>query len=240
MKLSKGLFIFAGIGLALGIIIDQIIHRDDLRVVHYIFPSLIAYLYALTYNGEHSIRLAITSTLTALLLSLPLAPYMLGDEPQHFNHVICFVLIYPLFVYIGHCFHYAYHHDSKLKVSYKSLYTAVWNTFPHLFLATLFLALSQIILGFGALVFKSIGSMFLWDLCFNNLHFRIITNVLFFFIGMNICYQNISVVYNMRILIMRAMFYLFPFVALISISYFFFIFSNYVTFKQQILSLIHI
>lgn len=234
MKLSKGLYIFTGIGLALGITIDQIIHQDDLHVVHYIFPTLIAYLYTLAYNGQHSIRLIFTSTLTAFLLSLPLYSFIFGEEPEHFNHVICFVLIYPLFVFIGHCLHFAYHHDSKLKLHYESLYTAVWNTFPYLFLATLFLALAQIILGFGALVFKSVGSMFLWNLCFNNLHFRVITNVLFFFIGMSICQQNISMVYNLRALIIRAMFYLFPFVALISISYFFFVFSNYVTFKQQI------
>lgn len=234
MKLSKGLFIFAGIGLALGVTIDQIVHHDDLRVVHYTFPTLIAYLYALAYNGEHSIRLIFTSTITAFLLSFPLAPFLFGEEPEHFNHVICFVLIYPLFIFIGHCFHYAYHHDSTYKVSYKSLFTAVWNTFPHIFLAALFVGLGQLILGFGALVFKTAGSMFLWDLCFNNLHFRIITNIIFFFVGMNICYQNIGVVYNLRILIIRAMFYLFPFVALISISYFFFIFSNYITFKHQI------
>lgn len=236
MKITKGLYIFAFIGLALGLISDWLFRHQDLHVVHYVFPTLFAYLFTLAYNGKNIIRLFFSSLIAATILSFPLLPYLFGATPKHMNHIMCFVFIYPLFVYIGHCFHYAYHQDSNFKVSYKSLYAAVWNTFPYIFMATLFVALAQLILILGAFAFHSVGVNFLWDLSFDNLHFRIITNVIFFFVGLSICQQNIEVIYNLRNVIIRAMFYLFPFVALISISYFFFIFSNYITFQQPILN----
>ncbi len=235
MKISKEIFIFAAFGLLLGFWLDNLIHQDNLRAIYYIFPTIYAYLFCLAYNSKHIFRLSISSLIVATFLSLPILPFYFGEEPDNVNHIICFLIAYPLFIYIGHCFHYAYHQDSSYRVSYKSLFAAVWNTIPLIILASLFLALTQIIFMLGAYVYQSVGNNFLWELYFNTMHFRIITNFLFFFIGLNICQQNIQIIYSLRLIIIKGMYYLFPFIVLISISYFFFILSNFLFYKQSII-----
>ncbi len=234
MTKFKGLYIFAALGLLLGIWIDRQFYADNLRVIYYIFPVLYACLFALAYNGNNTIRLLFSSLIFAVILSLPILAFSFGEEPPNINHVICFLTGYPIFIYIGHCYHYAFHQDSTYKINYKALYAAVWNTIPLVGLALLFVAFTQIIFMLGAYAYKSIGSDFLWALYFEEKHFRIITNALFFFVGLSICQQNIQIIYSLRLIIMKAMYYLFPFVVLITISYFFFIFSNTIFYKQSI------
>lgn len=234
MTKFRGIFIFAAFGLLLGFWLDRQIYADNVRVIYYIFPILYVSLFTLAYNENNIIRLLFSSLLFSVFLSLPILPFSFWEEPENINHVICFLVGYPIFVYIGHCFHYAYHQDSNYNISYKSLFAAVWNTIPLLGLAFLFLASTQIIFMLGAYVYKSVGSDFLWEWYFGEKHLRIISNALFFFIGLNICKQNIQIIYSLRIVIVKAMYYLFPFVVLISISYFFFIFSNALFYKQSI------
>lgn len=234
MKLTMEVYIFAILGLLLGVWLDVQIYSDNLHIISYVFPTLFASIFALTFNNKNNLRLILSSSLVALFLSLPILPFNFGEEPANVNHVICFLVGYPLFIFITHCFHYAYHNESSYKISYKSLFAVVWNTFPILLLSMLFVALTQIIFMLGAYVYKSVGNDFLWQLYFDDMHFRIITNSLFFFIGLSICQKNLQVIYSLRVLVIKAMYYLLPFLALISISYFFFIFTNTLLYKQSI------
>jgi hypothetical protein len=72
----------------------------------------------------------------------------------------------------------------------------------------------------GAVLFKTVGSDFLWNLYFNNLHFNLISNITVFFIGLSIGQEQIKIIYNLRFVLLRIMYYLFPFLALHSIIYF--------------------
>lgn len=225
---------FLTLGLILGLWLDRQIYVSNLKVIYYVFPTLYVTFFALSYNGHHTLRLLITSFATALFTSLPLLPFTFWQEPKYINHLICFLAGYPIFIYTAHCYHYAYHQDSTIKVSYKSLFAAVWNTIPLISLAFFFLASTQAILILGSYAYKSIGNDFLWQWYFGSMHFRVIANSIFFFIGLNICQQNIQVIYNLRTIIVKAMYYLFPLVVVISFSYFFFLFSNTMFYKQSI------
>lgn len=234
MTRFKDVYIFAALGLLLGLWFDKLYYADSLRVIYYFFPALYACLFAIAYDGNHTLRLMFSSLIAAIFLSLPILPFSFGEEPNNVNHLICFLSGYPVFIYIGHCFHYSYHQQSSYKIDYKLLFAAVWNTIPLIGLAFLFVAFSQIIFILGAYVYKSVNNSFLWEWYFEERHFRIISNSIFFFTGLCICQQNIQIIYSLRLIIIKAMYYLFPFVVLISMSYFFFIFSNTMFYKESI------
>lgn len=218
MQFKKGIYLFSLIGLILGIVFDQMIRYEVKTAFYYSLIAFFGLLYGLTYNEKNLIRLFGTSFVVALILSLPLLPinHFLGETP---THMLTFLLAFPIWVYVGHSFHFAYHQDSTWKVHYESLFAAVWNTLPLLFIACLFTSLANALVYFGAAVFKTVGSNFLWDLYSNNFHFRIILTSTLFFIGLGIGQQNFKVIYNIRFLLLRMMYYLFPALALISALY---------------------
>ncbi|TAL64516.1 MAG: hypothetical protein EPN84_03240 [Legionella sp.] len=219
MKIKNGIYIFVIIGLLLGIFLDYCVRIQVQNLFYPTLVTLFALLYSLAYDEQNSVQLIGTSFVVALLLSLPLFPIQLGQTPTHPIHFINFMIAYPLFVYVGHSFHYAFHRDQTLNMSYRSLFEAVWNTIPLLFVASIFSSLASLLLMLGASVFKSVGNDLLWDLYFNNHHFHFITNTTLFFIGLGIGQQNNQVIYNIRILLLKMMYYLFPVLAFISILY---------------------
>ena len=135
-------------------------------------------------------------------------------------HFISFIAAFPVFVYIGHCFHYAYHHDNTWKIDYSTLFAAVWTTMLLLFVASVFAFLGHMLIMLAAFIFKTVGNSYLWNLFWINPHFRFIMSVTLFFIGLGVGQQNIEIIYNMRFLLLKMMYYLFPFLAVISTLYF--------------------
>jgi len=234
MSRFKDVYIFSALGLILGLWFDKLYYADNLRVICYLFPALFGCIFAIAYNNKNTLRLLLSSFVVTGFLTLPILPFSFGEEPANINHLICFLFGYPVFIYIGHCYHYAYHQQSSFKIDYKLLFAAVWNTIPLIVLSFLFVASSQIIFILGAYVYKSVNNPFLWDWYFGERHFRIISNSIFFFIGLCVCKQNIAVIYSLRLIIIKAFYYLFPFIVLISMSYFFFIFSNTMFYKESI------
>ena len=220
MASRKEIYVFTLIGLLLGIGLDLLMRNEIKSIFYYIFLLLYSLLFALTFNEKHLLRLLGTSFIVALVLSMPFLPFIVDVPPQHIGHFIAFLAAFPIYVYISHSFHYAYHHDNSWRVNYNSLFAAVWNTIPLLFVALLFSSLANCLILIGAFVFKTVGSTFLWNLYFDNLNFRLISNVTLFFIGLGVGQQNIKVIYNLRFLLLRMMYYLFPFLALISALYF--------------------
>ena len=220
MTAKKGIYIFTIIGLLLGITIDLLIRNTSTTVFYYSLITLFCLLYAFAYNEKNQIRLAGTSLLVALFLSIPLIPLKIDLSSNHYSHLFTFLLGFPFFVYVTHSFHYAYHHDNTWRIQYSSLFAAVWNTLPLIFVASIFCSLTNMIMMLGAVLFKTVGSDFLWNLYFNNHHFNLISNTTVFFIGLSIGQEQIKLIYNLRFLLLRIMYYLFPLLALHSIIYF--------------------
>ena len=220
MPSKKGIYLLTLIGLLLGFALDGLIRNEIIKIFDYALISLFALLYALAYNDKNCLRLVASSALVALFLSLPLLPMEARFAVLPFEHWFTFLCAFPIFIYVGHSFHYAYHHDNTWRISYTSLFAAVWNTIPLLCVAAVFSALANLLILLGAFIFRTVGSDFLWNLYSNNLHFRLISHVTLFFIGLGIGQQNIKIIYSIRFLLLRMMYYLFPFLALISIVYF--------------------
>lgn len=221
MIFKKGIYIFALIGLFLGETIDLLIRYKNTTLFYYAFVSLFCYLYVLAYNEKNVFRLIGTSLLIALFLSVPFIGLHIDDSSQYDMHRLTFFFIFPVMVYIGHAFHYAYHHDNTWKTHYSTLFAAVWNTILLLFVALFFTFIAYLLIMLAAYIFKTVNNLYLWNLFLNNAHFRLICDLTLFFMGIGIGQQNIEIIYSLRLLLLKMMYYLFPFLALITTLYFF-------------------
>lgn len=219
VKLKNGIYIYLVLGLLLGVFWDYCIRVHIQSPFVMVFITLFAMLYALTYDEKNSVRLVGTSAIVALFLSLPLLPIQIGVDPAHPIHFVNFLVAFPLFIYVGHCFHYAFHRDNSLVMQYRSLFEGVWNTMLLLFVAGFFSTMAMMLILLGAGIFKTVGNDYLWDLYYNNNHFRLILNMVLYFLGLGIGQQNSQVIYNLRFLLLKMMYYLFPILAFISVLY---------------------
>lgn len=220
MTSKKRIYIFTAIGLLLGIILDILIRNTNITLFYYSLITLFCILFTLAYDEKNLLRLAASSFLCSLLLSVPLIPLSTDSITVNYMHLFSFLLGFPFFVYVAHSFHYALHHDNTWRVNYTTLFAAVWNTLPLLFVAGFFSSLANMLIILGGVIFKTVGSDYLWNLYFHNRHFSLITNSTLFFIGLSIGQENIKIIYNIRFLLLRIMYYLFPFLALHSVIYF--------------------
>lgn len=220
MSAKKGIYIFTLLGLLLGVTLDSLYRYHNETAFYYMSITLFCLLYALAYNEKHSLRLLASSFIVALVLAFPILPLGAGFDLDNTEHMLTFLCAFPVFIYVGHSFHYALHHDNTWKIHYSSLFAAVWNTISLLFIASIFSSLANLLIILAAFIFKAVGYNYLWTLYFENHHFYMIINVTLFFIGLGIGQQNINIIHSLRFLLLRMMYYLFPFLALISIVYF--------------------
>ncbi|HBJ7679193.1 TPA: hypothetical protein ACVUIO_001701 [Legionella pneumophila] len=220
MAAQRHLYIFTLIGLLLGVVVDILIRYNNTTAFIYSVVTIFGVLFALTYNNVNFSRLIGTSFLLAFFLSIPLFPLKMDYSMKDYFHFFTFFVGFPFFIYVAHCFHYAYHHDNTWRVSYSSLFAGVWNTIPLLFIALVFSSLANLLIVLGSFVFKTVGNNYLWDLYFYNRDFKLISNTTLFFMGLGVGQQNLNIIHNMRFLLLRIMYYLFPLLAAISILYF--------------------
>ncbi|HAT6976899.1 TPA: hypothetical protein F8R96_05715 [Legionella pneumophila] len=220
MVAQRHLYIFTLIGLLLGVIVDILIRNHNTTAFIYSVVTIFGILFALTYNNVNLSRLLGTSFLLAFFLSIPLFPLKMDYSMKDYFHFFTFFVGFPFFIYVAHCFHYAFHHDNTWRVSYSSLFAGVWNTIPLLFIAFVFSSLANLLILLGSFVFKTVGNNYLWDLYFYNQDFKLISNTTLFFMGLGVGQQNLNIIHNMRFLLLRIMHYLFPLLAAISILYF--------------------
>jgi len=233
MPSKKGIYLLTAIGLLLGFALDWLIRNENTTAFNYALIILFSLLFSLAYDEKNVVRLAGSSLIFALFLSIGLIPIQFSSTPMHIEHLITFLCIFPLFVYVGHSFHYAYHQDNTWNISYSSLFAAVWNTFPLLFVAGLFSSLANLLIIMGAFIFKTVGSNYLWTLYFDNRHFYLIANATLFFMGLGVAQQNIKIIYNLRFILLKMMYYLFPFLAFISSLYFILFLSHSLSNAQE-------
>lgn len=220
MVFKKDICIFALLGLILGIIIDQLIGNPNVDIFYPVLASLFCYLYVLSYDEKNRARLIGSSLIVALFLSIPFIGINVFHSLPDSIRWLTFLAAFPVFAYIGHCFHYAYHHDNTWKVNYSTLFAAVWNTILLGVVALIFSVIAHILIMLAAFIFKTVGSLYLWNLYFENMHFRLICGFTLFFLGIGVGQQNLELIYNLRFLLLKMMYFLFPFLALISCIYF--------------------
>ncbi|HEN5520373.1 TPA: hypothetical protein U6299_001845, partial [Legionella pneumophila] len=200
MAAQRHLYIFTLIGLLLGVVVDILIRYNNTTAFIYSVVTIFGVLFALTYNNVNFSRLIGTSFLLAFFLSIPLFPLKMDYSMKDYFHFFTFFVGFPFFIYVAHCFHYAYHHDNTWRVSYSSLFAGVWNTIPLLFIALVFSSLANLLIVLGSFVFKTVGNNYLWDLYFYNRDFKLISNTTLFFMGLGVGQQNLNIIHNMRFL----------------------------------------
>lgn len=227
MTSKKGIYILALVGLLLGIVLDFLITNQSITVFYYSFITLFCVLFALSYDEKNSVRLITTSFAFALFLSIPLLTLRVDLSLIYYPHLVSFLVGFPFFVYIVHAYNYAWHQENYWKVHYSSLFAAVWNSIVLVFIASIFTVLANLLIMLGAFIFNTVGSNYLWKLYLYNHHFKLIIHTTLFFIGLGIGQQNINIIYSLRYLMLRIMYYLFPFLALISSIYFILYLINY-------------
>lgn len=220
MPEKLGIYIFILLGLFVGTTLDLLVRWQVTTFFYYTFIATFAFLYALSYDGKKDLELVGSSLMMALLLSIPFIAFnqQIIEMSHNLDNKLVFWFIFPFFFYIAHCFNYAFHQDNTWRVSYVSLFAAVWNTIILLIIAMLFSSVACGLIMLGAIIFKATGFDFLWKLL-NNTHISFILNTTLFFVGLSIGQQNLNIIYSIRFLLLKAMYYLFPILASISILY---------------------
>jgi len=156
-------------------------------------------------------------------VSLPLIPL---SEPLWNNasklklSLETFLSAFPLFIYVAHAFHYAYHRDNTWRINYATLFSAVWDSFVLLTVAGIFAGIATLLVALAATLFKTVGSDWLWSV-FHHFKIKILIYSTLFFIGLYIAQQNQKTIHNLRFLLLRMMRFLFPLLAIITTIYFF-------------------
>ncbi|RMX15114.1 DUF3421 domain-containing protein [Legionella jordanis] len=221
---KKMMVIFFVLGLLLGFVID-IFYVLQVKTSFYYITALLFFLsYGLTYNGQHNLRLIVSSLLLALLLASPfiaLDPYRdytLQQLSNHLEQLVSFLIGFPLMAYIGHCFHYSYHRDG-LQISYNSLFAAVWDSFVALAAATVFFGFAKLLIILAATLFKSVGNNVLWSIYYESFESYFLIHSTLFFVGLGIVRQQQKALHDLRYLLLRMMQFLLPLLALISVLY---------------------
>ncbi len=105
MVFKKDIYLFALLGLVLGIIVDQLIRHQSIELFYYALISLFCYLYVLSYDEKNRVRLIGSSFVVALFLSFPFLGITIFHSIPTSIRWLTFLAAFPLFVYIGHCFH---------------------------------------------------------------------------------------------------------------------------------------
>lgn len=222
--------IYLGLGLLLGGVIDILVHYHIKNSFTFSTILLFCLFYGLVYNEKNSLRLILTSVGIAVLVSLPLIPLNgLWDETVKFNfdtlgpyylQLFSFLCAFPLFIYVAHAFHYAYHRDNTWRINYATLFSGVWDSLVLVIVASIFTSIATSLVALAAIIFKTVGSDLLWAV-YQDFNAKIIIHTTLFFIGLYIAQQNQKIIHNLRFLLLRMMQFLFPLLALITIIYFF-------------------
>lgn len=233
---KRALLIYLGLGLLLGGVWDILWWQEINKTAQesfifnmplYLGLCIFCLTYALSYNEKHNLRLLVSSFFVAFLLSLPFyitknidmasngGGNLLGNE----WHFVSFLMVSPLFIYVGHSFHYAYHQDNTWKVSYSSLFAAVWDSFVIFFIGSIFAQISSLLIFLAVVLFSSLGFNEL-KIIYSNGYFSVVLHSILLFIGLCIAQQNHKMMHNLRFLLLRMVQFLFPLLAVIIIIYF--------------------
>lgn len=186
----------------------------------YSFVFCFPFLYCLAFNSRHSLRLIVSSLFVSLFVSFP----FLGlnwQMPVELNlQTTSFLILFQVFFYAAHCFHAVIHQSSSFQLKYSDLFEIVWNSLPMIIIALAFSAAGHGLIVMTAVMFQSININFLYSIIDYTPYFLMISSITLFFSGLAIAELNQEVVYNIRFIIFRVVYYLLPCLAAITVAYF--------------------
>ncbi|MCC5792491.1 MAG: hypothetical protein JJT82_07805 [Legionellaceae bacterium] len=226
---NKNILVYLILGLLSGSFLALLTWQQLTSIYLYTVPLLFALFFALAFNGKQTLRLLWSSAALALILGSPLLA--LSKSQHHGLESMLWIL--PIACYVAHAFHYAIHLDSSLKPSYQSLFFAVWNTIPLLLVAGLFSLIGVSLLYLTALIFYSLQYNAFGDFIVNNSYFVLISRTTLVFTGLGIAKQNLPLMNNLRLVLLRVIYYLYPFLALISLLYLILFTAHYIGDAQK-------
>lgn len=222
----KGMIIFIFLGLIAGTLFDLLHHYQSTHAFYYSTLFLFFLFFGLCYNEKNNGRLVLSSFILALVLSTPLITFHFNTDntaeifASHLDRLISFLVGFPFFVYAAHAFHYTYHHDDNWEMNYKTLFSAVWDSFVLIAAACVFAGIAKLLIIMAAGLFRTVGNDFLWNLYYNNFNVYVLVDSVLFYVGLGIAHQNHTTIHNLRFLLLRMLHFLLPLLAIISIVYF--------------------
>ncbi|WP_367608107.1 hypothetical protein [Legionella sp. W05-934-2] len=218
-KEQPSLFIYVLLGLLIGVGLDGLFYQKVAYIYPYLWISSFALLFAIAFDFRHQLRILFTSALAAAITCSPFL--FLGPDAPNTNNInlMIAVICFPFAMMIAHAFHFAYHLDDQIRVRYTSLFYAVWNTIPLLIIAGVFAFITKLLIWLTAAIFSAFKFTTLANFLLLNQHFWIISTVCFYIIGIGIARQNLTILDNFRLVILKLFYYLYPFLAVISLIY---------------------
>lgn len=226
------MIVYLSLGLIMGVYFDWlIVYKPNYYVIELIFPLSLLF-FALSFNGKHGLKLLLSSFLVSFLLCTPFFSMnhnvILPQDTinsissrtiEQGMYLISFIMGFAFALYISHAFHYAIYRDQRITPSYRQLFLAVWNTIPVILIACVFSCLANGLIYLTSLIFWSMGINAPWLFLTSNSHFIVVSNSVLFFMGLGVARQNEDIINSFRQVLLRIIYYLLPYLAVITILY---------------------
>lgn len=228
-KEQQSLLIYLVLGLLIGVGLDGLFYQKVTHIYPYLWISSFALIFALAFDFRHRIRIVISS---ALIAAIACSPFLfMGPDTNSFDNtnLLVSVICFPYTLMIAHSFHFAYHLDNRIRMRYTSLFYAVWNTIPLLMIAAVFTFIAKLLIWLTGAIFSTFQFKTIANFLFSNHHFWIISTVCLYITGIGIARQNLTILDSLRFVILKLFYYLYPFLAIISLLYLILYFTTEIT-----------
>lgn len=208
---SSNLMVYILIALLSSLLTGGLLAHFYMTPVAYNLIICFTGFYTLACNGVSYIRLAGSSLLLALLMSLPFVVF----DKTIITGFTDWVLLMPFVFYVLQTFHGAMHAKSGFNIQYSDLFYAGWNTMIVVLIAVLFALFVNGLLLLLTFMLESSGiKTYLvtespWYLAFSKMGLLVI--------GVGIIRQHLHVVYATRILALALARIIYPIIILFSI-----------------------
>ncbi|WP_230455813.1 hypothetical protein [Coxiella burnetii] len=175
--------------------------------------SLLLLIYTLSFNQKHLLRHLITSFLAAGLAFIIIYWPYTGSSGKSLS-LINFALVF----YVIHAFHMAIHEENKIKVSYPSLFYAVWDSFSLFLVGLLFLGIAWALLATTGKIFSLVNVLVVSSFIYKP-QVSLFLSILFFSAGVAIGHDTQKIVRSIRHVVLLMARLLPPFITIIGIIF---------------------
>lgn len=208
-------------GLVIGICLDIILYQKISYIFPYFWLSVFGLTTSLTLDFRHNLRIIFSCAVLAALVSSPFLflNFVNGNYYDMSVNLGESFLFFPISVMVIHSFNFAYHLDNCKSINYTNLFYAVWNTITMLLVAIIFCLASKLLILLTVAIFDSFNFKLIPQFLSKNIHFNIIFYIMTFIIGIGIGRQNLVILDNLRFVILKLFYYLYPPFSVISILY---------------------
>jgi len=202
---------FLVIGLLSGISLALLVHYKINHMLPYFWISSFSFMFLLAFDCNKSLFALVMLSITTSFVVV--APFIWLNSSNYFSE-----LFLPLIsAYAVNSFHLAYQQDG-FKLTYPSLFYAVWDTPIKGSVSIFFTGLCWAILYIWSALFGLIGITFFTKL-FSNIWFAIVITVLFAAIGLYIAQKANMVIRNLRFLLLQICQWLLPVLSIIGLLF---------------------